>query len=81
MNSVLLIVLLLAFWGLSLYWRRHPGHPLLLLFAPAAGLFFLIEVFRHPERRYFSLFLVVLAAVASWRAYQAYKTRVDITKP
>lgn len=81
MHLVLLLGLLFAFWGLSFYWRRHPGHPLLLFFPPAAGLFFLVEAFRHPERRYFSLFLVVLAASASWRAYQAYKKSVHITNP
>lgn len=81
MQLVLLIGLLFAFWGLSLYWRRHPGHPLLLIFAPAVGLFFLVDAFRHPERRYLSLLLVVLAASGSWRAYQAYKKRAHITNP
>jgi hypothetical protein len=80
MNMVLLVGLLIAFWGLSLYWRRHPGHPLLFVFPPAVGLFFLVDAVLHPERRYFALFLVLLAAGATWRAYQVHKAQAQATK-
>jgi len=75
MNMVLVVVLLLAFWGLSFYWRSHPGHPLSLLLPSAAGLFFLVNAALNPEQRYFSLFLVMLAAGAAWRAHQVRKAR------
>ena len=75
MNVLLLVALLIGFWGLSLYWQRHPDHPLLLIVLPVVGFFFVLDAVLHPERRYLSLMFAFLAAAGTWRAVRARKVR------